>query len=348
LETASRSLQASSTATIITKSHTVSPELHDAFNSFSSNASLFCLPVTITSESLAPLPPVSFSSSSSFYDSLPQLSPVILPKTPIYLILRHGASTLIALTHIPSNAPVRSKTLFASTRATLVRDLGSENFATTVFTTEEEDVLSEQVWRERDIEGNGGGFKREDCMDARERELEAARRAEEEARSGTAARDVRIKGTLGKNPGGFVMPVDEDVRGALKGLGEGGMVQLSIDIPSETIKLASAQQNVPPSSLATSISESSPRYTFYHYPGSEAVVFIYTCPLATSIKERMLYASTRRGAVTIGQAEGLNISKKIEVSSPDEITEAELHEEAHPPRDVGPSRAFARPKRPGR
>ncbi|OXV10378.1 hypothetical protein Egran_01860 [Elaphomyces granulatus] len=329
---------------------TVSPELHDAFTSFSSASSLFCLPITITSESLTPLPPVPFSSSSSFYDSLPRLSSILQPKTPIYLILRHGASTLIALTHIPSNAPVRSKTLFAATRATLVRDLGSENFATTVFTTEEDEVLSEQVWRERDIEGNGGngraGFKREDVMDERERELEAVRRAEEEA-----GRDAINRGTMGKNASGgmnFAMPVDEDARGALKGLGEGGMVQLSIDIPSETIKLASAQQNVPPNSVATSISESSPQYTFYHYPGSEAVVFIYTCPSAASIKERMLYASSRRVAVNIGQAEGLNILKKIEGSSPDEITEARLHEKVHPPRDEGPSRAFARPKRPGR
>jgi twinfilin-like protein len=113
-----------------------------------------------------------------------------------------------------------------------VRDLGSENFATTVFTTEEEEVLSEQVWRERDIEGNGGngraGFKREDVMDERERELEAVRRAEEEA-----SRDAINRGTLGKNASGgmnFAMPVDEDARGALKGLGEGGMVQLVCSI----------------------------------------------------------------------------------------------------------------------
>lgn len=91
-------------------------------------------------------------------------------------------------------------------------------------------MLSEQVWKERDIEGNGGGFKGEDLMDERERELEAVRREEEEARSGTTARDVRIRETLGKHPAGFAMPVDEDVRGALKGLSEGGMVQLVCSI----------------------------------------------------------------------------------------------------------------------
>jgi twinfilin-like protein len=132
---------------------------------------------------------------------------------------------------------VRSKTLFASTRATLVRELGSEKFASTIFATEEEEVVSEKAWRERDLDGNGGGgngkFKREDLMDEKERELEAVRRAEEEARSGTTGRDVGIGGTLGRVSGpasgagmNVKMPVDDDARNALRGLQEGGMVQL--------------------------------------------------------------------------------------------------------------------------
>ncbi|KAL1965710.1 hypothetical protein VTN77DRAFT_5210 [Rasamsonia byssochlamydoides] len=336
----------------------VSPELHDAFNAFTSDQSLFALPVTITSESLTPLSAIPFSSSpDAFYSSLPQLSSVLQPKTPLYLILRYGSS-LIALTYIPSNAPVRSKTLFASTRATLVRELGSEKFASNIFATEEEEVVGEEAWRERDLDGTGSGnskFKREDLMDEKERELEAVKRAEEEARSGTAGRDVGIGGTLGRVSGiasggstTVQMPVDDEAREALRTLQEGGIVQMAIDVPSETIKLASAESNVPASAVASKISESSPRYTFYHYPGSDTVVFIYTCPSNSSIKERMLYASTRRIAIDIAETEGLNGLKKIEASSPDEITEARLHEEIHPPQDEGPKRGFARPKRPGR
>ncbi|KAL1979928.1 hypothetical protein VTN96DRAFT_4884 [Rasamsonia emersonii] len=341
----------------------VSSELHDAFNAFTSDQSLFALPVTIASESLTPLSSIPFSTSpsagagadASFYASLPQLSSVLQPKTPLYLILRYGSS-LLALTYIPSNAPVRAKTLFASTRATLARELGTEKFASTIFATEEEEVLSEEAWRERNLDGKGNsGFRREDLMDEKERELEAVKRAEEEARSGTAGRDVGIGGTLGRVSGtatgggmGFKMPVDDDAREALRALQDGGLVQLAIDVPSETIKLASAESNVPASSVASKISESSPRYTFYHYPGSDTVVFIYTCPPNSSIKERMLYASTRRIAIDIGETEGLKVSKKIEASSPDEITQARLHEEVYPPQDEGPKRGFARPKRPGR
>lgn len=142
----------------------------------------------------------------------------------------------MALTYIPSNAGVRAKTLFASTRATLTRELGSEKFVTTIFATEEEEVYGEQAWKERDIEGNGtstSSFKREELMDEKERELELVRRAEEEARHGTAGRDVGTGGSLGRVSGiatgggmGVNMPVDEDAKSALKNIQEGGLVQL--------------------------------------------------------------------------------------------------------------------------
>lgn len=145
------------------------------------------------------------------------------------------------------------------------------------------------------------------------------------------------------------------------------MLIQSIDVRTETMKLASTDSNVLASSIASKISESSPRYSFYHYPGSDVVVFLYTCPSGSSIRERMLYASTRRVAIQLGEIEGLKVTKKvrwqemsyrfmilmvvriqIEGSSPDEITEARLQEEVNPPPDEGPKRGFARPKRPGR
>lgn len=164
---------------------------------------------------------------------------MLQPKTPLYLLFRRpesGSSSLCALTYIPSNAPVRAKTLFASTRATLVRELGSEKFATTIFATEEDEVTSEDAWRERDAERKGSGgkgdFRREDLMGDKERELEAVRRAEEEARSGTPGRDIGIGGSFARGgfgsgvQSGMRMTVDDDVKTALDGLQDGGLVQL--------------------------------------------------------------------------------------------------------------------------
>ncbi|KAJ5647750.1 hypothetical protein N7490_004122 [Penicillium lividum] len=334
----------------------VSTELQDAFTRFSSDESLFCLPVTITGENLTPQTAIAFSGSSSspedFFTSLPKLSSVLQPKTPIYLLLRRptaSSSTLVALTYIPSNAPVRPKMLFASTRSTLVRELGTEKFPSTVFATEEEEILGRDAWRERD--GELGGVSREDMMGEKERELEAVRRAEAEARSGTPHRDIGIGGTFGPGTGSGMrvsMAVDEDAKTAVRELQDGGLVQLTVDGPSESIKLVSAQSGVDAGSVATHISSSSPRYSFYHYPGSDVVVFVYTCPTGSSIKERMLHASSRRTAITLAENEGLKILKKIEASSPDEITAERLQEEVDPPKDQGSSRGFARPRRPGR
>ncbi|KAJ6183980.1 hypothetical protein N7519_005281 [Penicillium mononematosum] len=331
---------------------TVSAELQDAFARFNSDSSAFCLPVTITAETLTPLDPISFQGSPSinaFFSALPQLL-----KPPLYLLLRRpstASNALIALTYIPSNAPVRAKTLFASTRSTLTRELGTEKFASTVFATEEDEILGQDAWRERDGEGPNA-ISREDMMGEKERELEAVRKAEAEARNGTPGRDIGIGGSFGPGSGSGMrvsMPVDEGAKSALRDLQDGGLVQLTVDIPTEKIVLADSQSGVEANSVATHISSSSPRYSFYHYPGSDVVIFVYTCPTGSSIKERMLHASSRRNAITVAEQEGLKIEKKqIEASGPDEITGDRLQEEVTPARDQGPARGFARPRRPGR
>jgi twinfilin-like protein len=61
----------------------------------------------------------------------------------------------------------------------------------------------------------------------------------------------------------------------------------------------------------------------------------------------MLYASSSRSAVQIAEAEaGLSIEKKIEASSPEDISEQSINDDLHPKVEV--KKAFERPKRPGR
>ena len=138
------------------------------------------------------------------------------------------------------------------------------------------------------------------------------------------------------------MPVEEDAKEALAGLQQGGLVQLvsflliyflcptrffcssifffffhglltyqAIDIPRETFTLAASEAGVDAGSVQSHISPSAPQYTFYHYPDSDVVIFVYTCPSGSSIKERMLYASSRMSALDLAQQHGLHISKKV-------------------------------------
>jgi hypothetical protein len=99
--------------------------------------------------------------------------------------------------------------LFASTRLTLVRELGSEHFRESIFVTTTEELTAR-------------GFEKHDAhgaLDAplteEERSLGEVKRAEQEAGGGTGVREIHLSKTL-------AMPVTEDALAALRQLNEGG------------------------------------------------------------------------------------------------------------------------------
>ncbi|KAK5558595.1 Twinfilin-1 [Exophiala xenobiotica] len=373
---------------------TASAELLEAFTTFTSDTSAFCLPVSITSESLTPLSSIPFPSGSSrLSSSVSSLDSLLTPTTPLYLLLRRGPtgsqaqSDLVAVTYIPSRAPVRQKTLFASTRATLIRELGSEKFGETVFLTEREEVLDPAQWDEGAGGGGasaGAGQGQQDpgLLSTEERELQAVKRAEEEERHGTRGRDLMGEagsgGVIGARTGtgggrsGIVMKIDDDARAALgdvaaaAGGASGLVVQMGIEVSSETLTLLGRREGVSVGDVAGMIPGDRPSYTFYSV--GSGVVFLYVCPLSSKVKERMVYAGSRRGLLHIAEGEGVKVLKRLEAGDPDEGS-ARLEEEvrelvkesgaaggdAAEGEDSAPGSGtatprggFARPKRPGR
>jgi twinfilin-like protein len=130
------------------------------------------------------------------------------------------------------------------------------------------------------------------------------------------------------------------------------LIRQKIDVPTETIDLASSEA-ASASTLSRTISGTEPRYSFFKYiyepegTSSSQIIFIYTCPTTSKVKERMVYASSRSWVVRIAETEaGLAIEKKLEMSDPDEITESTIEEEFRPKVEV--KKGFDRPKRPGR
>ncbi|KAK1777569.1 hypothetical protein QBC45DRAFT_378916 [Copromyces sp. CBS 386.78] len=330
-----------------------SKELVSQFNDLLRSDSTFGLLINIANEQLTPIQTLTSSGrsspSSSFASNVDTLlTPHIKEKEALYIILRRYDSSpaLVAVTYVPDTAPVRQKMLFASTRLTLVRELGSEHFRETIFATTAKELTS-------------AGFEKHDAhtkLDAplteEEKSLGEVKRAEQEAGAGTSKREIHL-GTH------MAMPMEEDALGALRGLAEeggNGLVMLKVNPTSETIELVPSSFN--PSSIADlvqAISPSEPRFTFYRYThthnGSEEspILFFYTNPSSTggriAIKQRMLYPLMKRAVLEVASKEGLNPDHKFEVEEPSEITEDTVLGELHP--KVVQSRGFARPKRPG-
>ena len=78
-------------------------------------------------------------------------------------------------------------------------------------------------------------------------------------------------------------------------------------------------------------------------------VFIYSMPgYECSIKERMLYSSSRNALVDqIGQL-NITIDKKMEVDSGSELTEENIFNEIHPKKESNVSAKVTRPAPPSR
>ncbi|KAG0196882.1 Twinfilin-1 [Mortierella sp. GBA30] len=138
-------------------------------------------------------------------------------------------------------------------------------------------------------------------------------------------------------------------------------VKLAIDAENERIDLAS-EAKIPATALNKNIDEDSPRFTFYVYEhkhnGSahDSLVFMYTCPSKSKIRERMLYSSCRSGVLQAAKDDaGLNVDKKLETTDVSDLTEAYILDELHPRTEspfgsstgTNSPRGFSKPARPG-
>ena len=366
-----------------------SSSLHAAFTTFTSNLHLFALPITISHESLHPLPTIPFPSPhSGLFNSLPTLSATLTPTDPLFLLLRRAPSSndLLAITYIPSRAPVRQKTLFASTRNTLMRELGSEKFSETLFLTEREEILDPSQWDERargsasasggvpSAGARGGGDIDKGLLSVEERELQAVKRAEEEERHGTRGRDLMGEGGSGADKNS--MRISAEAMAAIARFkdqeADGKMATFTIDMDSEEVQLVASNAHVQPAEVAGHIPTNKPTYTLYNPPNVSGSIFIYVCPRASKIKERMVHASSRLGMTKIAGWEGVEIVKRLEAGDPEELEGGRLEEEVRALRGAAggwgggvggddgeegeapgsgtatPRGGFARPKRPGK
>lgn len=286
----------------------------------------------------------SISAKSTFEDDIAQLDALLIDDQPAYLILRryNSDTPFVSVTYVPDLANVRQKMLFASTRTTLMRELGTEKFAESLFATTKEELTAD-------------GFRKHDHHNSEpaplteeEATMKAVRQAEADASLSMSARKSHVSS-------GMAFPFSEESLQALSNLKSDGfinLVQLAINTEKETIELANACSSAI-RDFTRAIADDAPRFSFYvfkhTYDGVEQspIVFLYTCPPQSKIKERMLYASCRANVVAIAERDaGLKVDKKLEAATPDDIGEAQLMEEFHPKRET--KTGFQRPKRPGR
>ena len=151
------------------------------------------------------------SKSTDFFDDIEVIDTLLQDNEAAYLTLRrypNAPDGFVAVTYIPDTANVRQKMLFASTRLTLVRELGPEKFRETLFATTKAELTAEG-WRKHDQHG-----KLKAPLTEEEQTLQGVKEAEAETSRGTTGRKSHFTH-------GLKSPISNDVIEALKTLPNG-------------------------------------------------------------------------------------------------------------------------------
>jgi len=289
------------------------------------------------------------------------LSDILEDNIPAYILARldNPVSEWLAIFYVPETAKVKDKMLYASTRNSLTKFLGSAHFTDSIFATTKADVTPDAYVKHK------LHLAAPKPLSAREQELADLAAAEKQnsghAYQGSIARSTPLTSGLG-------LKWTQELQDALNQLGtddSSRVLVLTVDPSSETLVL-SETVDCDADSLGASLPKSEPSYGFFAWSHSfgeslkREIVFIYCCPSSSPVKHRMLYSSgallVYQGAKSILESAGGDqlAGRKIETSDPQELNEAFLKEalgvghsnESAPTSQSQP--LFAKPKGPGR
>ncbi|PIA18550.1 actin depolymerizing protein [Coemansia reversa NRRL 1564] len=263
---------------------------------------------------------------------------------PCYVLVRldYEENRWLLATYVPDNAQVRDKMLYASTKASLTKGLGESYFVDNMFGTVRSEFSSEgyQTHR-RHVESTAPLTEREEEM-IRIKDME------------NSVMDAPTMDSRRSHVSQNSYPLQDQAEDAMKKFAKGmvNFVLLCVDSEEELVKLVREDTLQSHGELAQVIPKDMPTYTLYWYDSTTSI-FIYTCPLTTSVRERMVCSTFRQGFTESARDMDINVDIRLEFDNPVEITPAALSEEvsakassAQPP--AVPLQKFKRPAPPNR
>lgn len=264
---------------------------------------------------------------------------------PVYIIFPLSSSAnskadYAFISFIPDVAPIREKMLYASTKNTLLTQLGSNNFSKShTFAWTELEELSFVNFKHSSEAQEDGPLTHEEKTLKEINSLQGLTLAETSARRGndTAYRkklaSMHEPSSSSSSSGGLLMfNIDSKLESEFKSLPQNGdnkiLISFDIDMQNERVKLISATSGIElgtlVSKLESAIDKSSvhPHFGLYNY-STNKFAFIYSCPSGSKVKDRMVYASNKQGLINhvkdITTSNGLSIDKVLEIGDLDEL-----------------------------
>lgn len=275
------------------------------------------------------------------------IQPEIEEDIPCFILYRldvktaEGAYAWMLISWIPEISTIRQKMIYASTKSTLKLEFGSSYLKEEYHATSAEEITF------AGYQQNKISMSAPIPLTQREEEIKELRRSEVKTDIGVETRHQTLSG--------INCPITEAALQAIRDLlrGSYNYLQFNIDLEREEIHIAKAD-NIDVHKLKLQVPDDHARFHIYQFKHSydgdwlESYVFIYSMPgYNCSVKERMMYSSSKSPFLDTIHGLGLEITKKLEVDDPSELSEENLIEELHPKKMLHKTQ-FAKPAPPSK
>jgi len=324
----------------------VSKALSDTFGGALTSNDTRLVKVQIVNDECVPVGTLPLG--SNYEDDLDRIHEFLDPAEPSYILFRLDEKNAngyvwVLMCYVPDKAKVREKMTYASTRANLRKQLGSNYFSEEIFGTIAGDF-------------NRQGYKAHVAMQKSESPLTwGERQTNQEKEQGGYVGG----GTSTAYVHGVAFPVAAAATEALKGLlnSKHNFVQLAIDAENEKIILDHVA-DITLDTLGDKIpTNDQPRFHFFRYDhdfegqSSSPIIMVYSCPdgsgntKSAPVKLRMLYSSSKANIENILTTLGGKVTTKLEVNTGSEVTAEVITNLLHPQKEEE-KKGFAKPKGP--
>lgn len=270
----------------------------------------------------------------SIKDSIISLKSKLNDSNPQYILIKNDTDddlyTFIA--YVPDYAAVKDKMLYASSKNSLIRNLGSEYFSNVLFWNDLSEVDYESWIHSITSDSSKISLSNE------EKELEKLKNLEL-----NTALSQSSKKKLINHSNEFSFKFHENTNDLE--LNEGDLLSFNIELPNEEIFLSNTEKISNSNDIPTKISSDFPQFNLLKFKNKN--YFIYSCPSGSKVKERMIYASNKQGVINHFKEIFNSIEKSIEIGDPIELELSEFNDE-NSNNNKTSKVAFARPSRPGR
>lgn len=339
---------------------TASPDLLKAFQSIGEQNQSDVLVVKVSQDSTQLIPdsqcpviPNGLELEEKF-NKVQQYVSLIHPQ-PVYIIISIGDNEHAFISFIPDVAHIRDKMLYASTKNTLLQQLGGHKIKKDyLFSWSEVDELSLKHFDlcRPDKLNDSGPLTEEEKYMKQINSLQDYSNVENPSFS-------RKLTSMDNSSSQLLFQIDDGLEKTFETLeNDNKLILFNIDLGKELFKLVSTIENVKINSLILTLEsvktdQPTPKFAIYNYLPSKYAL-IYTCPSGSKVKDRMIYASNKQGLVnhlrSLFSGKSLQLDKVLDIGDIDELEINELKpvEESSEPATAKAGLRFNKPKGPRR